>query len=427
MSDQSISFDRREFLRAAVAVGGAAAVSACLDFENTSNIPTGVDDPESLPKRQHSWNAYSRTDTYGNIVPPRHHVLVFFNTLDEGVPEEADRNAMEDAFQTLERGYEWSTDGLLFTVAYSPEYFDRFESGLPDTVDLPYPESLASFEDPEFDSFDGVIHFASNHASVVLEAEEAVFGGQARANGVPMRDDLNGVIEKVDRRTGFIGEGLPATNDENVDGIPEGAVDENAPLFMGFKSTFKENQATEDAVTIDRGMFAGGTTQHISLLRTHLDQWYEQDSRWQRVAKMFSAEHAEEDLVEGVGENLGQSSMMSELDLPSQTVGDAFEKGVVGHSQKTARARDTEGNPLLLRRDFATTNDGHTGVHFLSLQASITDFVQTREAMNGNDVANTGGVGTKNNNGILQYITTKRRGNYLLPPRNRRSLPTLDA
>ncbi len=43
--------------------------------------------------------------------------------------------------------------------------------------------------------------------------------------------------------------------------------------------------------------------------------------------------------------------------------------------------------------------------------------------MNGDDVANVGGVGTKNNNGILQYVTTVRRGNYLLPPRSKRSFP----
>jgi len=105
------------------------------------------------------------------------------------------------------------------------------------------------------------------------------------------------------------------------------------------------------------------------------------------------------------------------------TQNDAFEKGVVGHAQKTARARDENGQPVILRRDFDTTDGGHAGLYFLSLQETIADFVVTREEMFGEDVANVGGVGTTNNNGILQYITTRTRGNYLMPPRAKRSFP----
>jgi len=43
--------------------------------------------------------------------------------------------------------------------------------------------------------------------------------------------------------------------------------------------------------------------------------------------------------------------------------------------------------------------------------------------MNGTDVAEQSAVGRRNNNGILQYIRTERRGNFLVPPRSLRALP----
>jgi len=79
--------------------------------------------------------------------------------------------------------------------------------------------------------------------------------------------------------------------------------------------------------------------------------------------------------------------------------------------------------PLILRRDFDTIDQDDTGVHFVSHQASIDAFVKTRTKMNGADVAAESSVGARTNNGILQYLETGRRGNYLLPPQSLRAFP----
>ena len=55
--------------------------------------------------------------------------------------------------------------------------------------------------------------------------------------------------------------------------------------------------------------------------------------------------------------------------------------GVIGHAQTSARAR-RHGKPLILRRDFNTVDGGQAGLHFVSLQRTIDDFVTTRTAMN---------------------------------------------
>jgi hypothetical protein len=435
---------RRDFVKSAVAIGGASALSACLGREDV-DLPEG--DPGARPERQHAWNAALATDEHGNHRSPHHHVVRLLDYRGDGPPADADRDTVAEALQALERAYPPSHEsedgtaaGLLFTVGYSPSYFDRF-GATPETVDLPTPEPLAPFEEPTPDDPDVVLHLASDYGSVVLAAEEALLGELGGGGGdgdIDGREAVNGVdvpglatvFANADlagsgrtRRTGFVGAGLPADN-QDVAGIPDSEpVDEEAPLYMGFKSGFAGNQAGEDRVTIESGPFAGGTTQHLSLIRLRLQQWYEQDSRYHREATMFCPAHAEEDRIEGAGHNLGTDSGMDEA--CEHATEHAQEYGKVGHSQKMTGVREDD-EPLILRRDFDSTDDDRATLHFLSLQGSIADFVETREAMNGSDVADETAVGQRTNNGILQYMDVERRGNYLLPPRAHRALPAPD-
>jgi len=429
----SRSISRRDFVKAAVAIGGAAALSACQGRESP-DLPQAPDDPD-YSTRQHAWNDALPTDEHGNDVPPRHHVVRLLDYQNEGTPTADERDTVETALRSLERAYPRSheTDdsravGLLFTVGYSPAYFGRFDTDLDQAVDLPEPDALAPFEDPAPDRPDVAIHLASDYGSVVLAAEEALTGERESVNGVEMEANLGGVLADAEladdglaRRTGFIGAGLPAEN-QDVQGIPDSEpVDEDAPLYMGFESGFKGSQATEDRVTIGEGAFAGGTTQHLSAIELSLEQWYEQDSRFHREATMFCPAHAEGGKIEGTGDNLGATNGVTECAADVES--DAREKGKVGHAQKIARARK-DGMPRILRRDFDSTDGGRASVHFLALQSGIGEFVATREAMNGTDAASGGSVGQRTNNGILQYISVERRGNYLLPPRELRAFPT---
>lgn len=418
--------DRREFVKAAVAIGGASALSACTERLGTDReIPEGGD-PAALPERQHAWNEFLPRDDHGNHVMARHHVLRYLDYAGDGTPTDAERERVETALQGLERAYEFSNDGLLFTVGYSPSYFDRYDDALPDDVGLPAPAPMSSFEDPTFDEQDVVVHLASDHGDVLLEAEEALLGERTSANDVEFDADLAGVLDPADRRTGFIGKGLPAEKaaEEDVDGIPEDAdIDEDAPLFMGFNSGFEKNQASEDRVTIQSGPFAGGTTQHVSKIRLRLDDWYGEQDYDDRVAEIFCPAHAEDGVVEGAGENLGNSSQVAENGCPAHVDESAQEHGRVGHAQKTARAREDD-TPVILRRDFDSTDGGEAGLHFLAVQRSIEDFRTTREAMNGTDVTENPAIRQRVNNGILEYTFVRRRGNFLLPPRQHRALPT---
>ena len=409
----SRQLSRRDYLRGLVALGGATGLSACMAVTDSSDVASG--DPSERPARQHAWNDALTTHKDGNHLLPEHHVLVPLRLVT--APDEAASTQLESAFRSLERAYAYASEGVLFAVGYSAAYFDRIEDG---AAPIPAPRELTQMESPEFDAFDAVIHLASDHPAAVLEAEEALFGAVERPNGTAMEATLSGVFERAEpRRTGFVGAGLPAEHTD-VDGVPE-TIPEEAPSLMGFRSGFRGSQAPEDRITIREGRFEGGTTMHISSLNLQLDPWYGQDNHDQRVAKLFSPEHADGEGIGTVGEKLGSTTGITS-GAASRAEADARTQGVVGHAQKAARARDDDGTPPLLRRDFSTVDGDSPGVHFVSYQRSIDEFVRVRTAMTGRDIAGEG-VGQRLNNGILQYVFVRRRGNYLVPPRSKRALP----
>jgi hypothetical protein len=422
---------RREFLKAAVATGGASALSACLDAVGDGDgsstpttggpVPDGVDEPATLPDRQHAWNDALPTDDYGNTVLPRHQILLYLTLDGSGRPSGDARETVKGALAALDRAYERSNEGLVHSVGYSPAYFDRFDEDLPPSVTLPEPRRLSSFEDPELDRQDALLHLGSDRADVVLEADEAL-RGNAEANGIEVETPLTDAMTVDDRRTGFIGDGMPAER-QDVNGVPDGdPVPDESPLFMGFVAGFAGNQASEDYVTIDEGPFAGGTTKHVANIRQRLEDWYGEHDFAERVMELFSPAHAEEDLVEGAGHNLGDHNGITP-EMMERVAEDAREYGRVGHAQKAARAnRDEDGNVLLLRRHFESTDDDIASLHFPSLQRDVEQFERVREAMNGSDI-DSPAVKQRVNNGILEYIFVKHRGNFLVPPRRHRALP----
>jgi len=422
------SASRRQFCKAALAAGGMSALAACLEQFGDEPIPQGGD--QQLPNRQFAWNDALERDDHGNVVLPEHHLFLYLDYAGEaregdGLPTAADRETLDAGLETIERAYEWSNRGVVFDLAYSPAYFERFDEPLPDALDLPAPRSLWSVENEALDEQDALLHLASDRADALLAIEQTLFEGSETLNETAVEGQLGDVFEIDDRRTGFIGPGLPAEKQGDVSGIPDdGPVPEESPLFMGFKAGFSGNQATESYVTIDEGPFAGSTTKQVSTIRQSLDKWFRDHDHTDMVERMFSPLLADENAVEGVGENLGNHNGVT-TDIFEQIRETAETRGVVGHTEKAARAnRDEEGNVVLLRRHVESTDNDRASLHFATLQQEISQFVAVREAMNGGDLADGTAVQERLNNGILNYIFTESRGNFLVPPRSLRAFPT---
>ncbi|QLG64343.1 Tat pathway signal protein (plasmid) [Halorarum salinum] len=409
-----------------MAAGGAAALSACVErLRPDEPIPDG-DGADAHPTGQHEWNGFLRTDEAGNHQLPRHHTFLYCSLPGDGPPGSDARSTVADALDPLDEAFAWGPEGLLHSVGYSPAYFGRYDGSLPDSVDLPRPEPLAPFETPTFDEQDLLVHLASDRPDALLSAEEALTGERGSANDVEFPDALTDAVTVESRRTGFMEVGRPHEEGDDLAGVPQpNPIPEDAPLFMGFVAGLRANQATESYVTLPDGPFAGGTTKAVSNWRQRLNDWYGEQDPDQRVTEMFSPGHAAEGLVEGAGQNLGDDSGVDDV---LDVVADAKEHGRVGHAQKAARAnRDDEGNVKLLRRHVESTDDDEASLHFPALQRGISDFEEVRRAMNGTDAAEaTPAVRQRVNNGILEYIFVRRRGYFLVPPRNLRALPRPD-
>lgn len=321
------SVQRREFMKAMVALGGARALSRAQALQDpVFQLQTAPFTPPDRDNRQHAWGAFLDTNDAGVDIPPRHHLLLCLNYLGAGEPTGADRRQMEGALRQLERAFEWSNDGLLFTVGYSTEYFARFTEGLPAGVDLVdagtiIDETQVSNESPEADAYEVCVHLASDNATNLLIAEQALWGAMSDLDGVPIDDTFVGLFERPveypDRRTGFVGEGLPRQEMPDVDvhheipGVPprptfSDKIPRDAPLSMGMESGFPDNLPNEDEMSLHAdsqfqagpdtflpmppGIFAQGTQAHVSHLQLDLHDWWE-DEPQNQLDEMLSPSH----------------------------------------------------------------------------------------------------------------------------------------
>ena len=405
---------RRRFLVGAAAVGASGAVAAIgIDRAVTRRPPPPIPlgrQPPGLPIRQHAWTAALSRDADGNPVAPRFDRLLLLDV--EGTPTPGHARVLEAALRTLERLYSWGPSGLLVTVAWAPGYFQRL---LGVAAPIPRARPLSEFELPTIDDYDVCIHLACDDERR-LAATEAALVRDGSLPGADGQLSITSALRWRETRTGFVGAGLPARH-QDVGGIPPGRpVPAASPLFMGFKSGLRRNQATEDDVTITDGPFAEGTTMHVSYMRLRLDSWYGQLSERDRVARMYAPE------VTPAQAERFTTDAKSDPNLLGQAIS---RYGVIGHSQTTARAR-RNGKPLILRRDFNTVDGGQAGLHFVAVQRTIEDFVTTRTAMNAASAQLQNPAITDTvNNGINEFIFVVNRANYIIPSRPDRSFPLL--
>ncbi len=404
---------RRGFLAAGMLAAGGAAAVAWRDRAATGDdrppVPLGSQ-PPGLPRRQHAWTHTLATDTDGNPVAPRHAKLLFFDIPGRASVDDARR--LEAALRTLERRYPWGPDGLLFTAGWGPDYF---ESRLAIDSPVPKAKALSDFELPTIDTYDFCLHLACNNEQRLNEVEAELLenASSGRPDG---RLAVPRALRWRETRTGFVGSGLPAAH-QDVAGIPaDRPVPARAPLYMGFKSNLRKNQATEDAVTITEAPFIDATTMQVSYMRLRLDSWYRDLSETERVARMY-APQVTPDRVAGFTTDAPSDPRLIEQSINRY--------GVIGHSQSSARAR-RHNRPLILRRDFNTTDADQAGLHFVSLQRTIEDFIATRNAMNASSAQLQNPAITDTvNNGINEFMLVLRRANYLIPARDQRSFPLL--
>lgn len=398
---------RRTLLSGGITAAAGIAVAAVVGRDDSVALPAAE---PSLPNRQHAWNDRLPVDGHGNVQAPTFHRLLMFDL--DSDPSAWHVRKLEAALRHLEAAVPMDAErGALWLIGWGSGYLARHTGG---SAIVPPPEPLASFETPELQDLDVCMHLASNDEQRLADIERALVDGLGPL--APRIPSLSGVLGHRETRTGFTGPGIPAAR-QDVGGIPTSRpVPADSPLYMGYTSGFRQNQATEDDVTVAAGPLAGATTMHVSRMRLRLDSWYELLDDDQRAARMFAPQTSD---VEARATTNNADPHVGALDRSAR------EEGVVGHLQASARAR-RDGRPVILRRDFNTTDGGQAGLHFVSLQRDIADFVDTRRAMNAAEAPfRNPAITPRTNNGIKEFIFVTHRANFLVPTRSQRAFPLL--
>ncbi|PSP80492.1 hypothetical protein BRC81_02035 [Halobacteriales archaeon QS_1_68_20] len=236
---------------------------------------------------------------------------------------------------------------------------------------------------------------ASDHVQNLLAGEAALGGEKREVNCVRFRDTLGGVFTRPEsypeRHTGFAGrenlrEQLDST-DFDADRVPD-----ESDRSMGFDPLYENSVPRETNATIVGNQKLVEPAQKLARAR-------------------FDLENRLTDDAEG---------------LPTEERDDDLR----GHDG------DQELETVMLRRDIDTTDGNRPGVHFVGLMRFNGYMTYMRQAMNGVgfDTAAFGPDDDRRiqhddvevdqqDNGIANYLTTRRRGNFPVPPISLRALP----
>ncbi len=412
--DRPVRATRRHVVVGGLAAGAALAVGGVAVGRGSGSSSAAVDRTQLprviRPGRQHEWDGLLRRDAAGNRLPPRHQRLLLCALADDPTPERAWQ--AEAALRRVERAVGAGPRGLLIAVGWGPSWFARIGVASP----VPPAVALNDAEVPRIDDPACVLHLGSDDEALLDRVERALFSG-ASLDGANGPTDLRGLLGVTERRTGFVGDGLPEQHREGVVGLPQDQeLPKKTPMYMGFQSGLKRNQATEEDVTIAAGRWAGGTTMHLSMIALALDSWYRSLDDRGRVRRMFAADTT----PAKVRRNPRGINHPADVDVAKV----ARAQSVVGHAEAAAAAR-RNGRPVILRRDFNSADGGAARVHFVSLSQTIEDFVETRRAMDARKAVGHGTVGVHINNGITEWMTVEARANLLVPPRRDRICPGL--
>lgn len=451
------TFTRRRLLVAAG--GGVAAVAALyagLALSERPARPAVGPPPGGYPEGQYQVAAYGvrvqadKQSAVDVIVPPVWNVVV--TTQLTRAPGRNEQQRLEAALRAVESAYPYSPAGVFALVGYGLPYFRSyvpaavFDAHLPRMADSGAPvlldavrfagDSSAMLQEAN----DVVFHLRSDSLDTLRDVQHALFSrsGTLAGQHAPAAD-LADLFHVTSVRTGFVGPGLPRRMAEQARLAFAEKIPAAAPLFMGFTSTQRLGQASEQAVAFDQppdpllrplttarpgDYFAGGTTLHVSHLLEDLDAWYAL-SYDERAARMFHM---------NVVAPEGRVSVQTQWLNPNLSALDAQQQHLVGHNEAVQRSsRTPEGQALHLRVDFNTmdaldtldTSGPHPGVHFLAFTPGSEVFHRSRQSMDAADLAGRYAVPTSAN-GINGFIHATRRQNFLVPPRRHRAFPLIE-
>ena len=319
------------------------------------------------PARQHAWTATLARDSDGNPIAPRFDRLLFFDVAGDPTPAHA-RRARGGAADARAR-LPWGPSGLLFTAGWGPGYFER---SLRVAVADPARKGLSDFELPAIDDYDLCLHLACDDERRLAAIEAALLHGTLRCAAPTARSTSRARCAGARREPASPAPGCRPHTRTSA-GSRRATPFRDRAAVHGLQVRPAPQPGDRGRRHDPSGPFAGGTTMQVSYMRLRLDSWYRNLTERERVARMYAPQVTPAQVAHFTTD-------AEQRPEPARTRRSTATASI-GHAQTSARAR-RNGKPLIIRRDFNTVDGGQAGLHFVSVQRTIEDFITTRNAMN---------------------------------------------
>lgn len=397
-------------------------------------------------------------------------------------PTMADQQALENALATVEQRYSFSPSGVFTCIGYGIPYFNRLPGGMVgDLVSRSMPHLLldrrryaleeavpaptdvtADTHDAGKPTFNLPVAIEENDLLLTLRGDERenltdtldwlLGSDELQGTGVPS-PPMADLFEVTSARLMFLQRGLPRRLAESA-GLPYAArIHPDSPMWMGLASqqadtrgpatitTFQGNRSAQFTDAKSGDYFVDGAIQHLSHVILDLEEWYSDSQPYvERVQRMFRSNPVpsvgnEDQFTNGGGPVFLPSAFQGRDDARQNAVGDATLAGAqrIGHTTALQRAsRAGDGTPIHLRVDGPGFDDldvsdqtSRPKNHFSMFVATAEVFERMRRYQAATDLVNAYDV-PPSVNGIERFLTTTRRQNFLVPPRQHRALPLVE-
>ena len=354
--------NRRRFVAAAAGVIGGGSLGA--RASRRRDVVALGSQPAGLPNGQHNWTATLATDATATPVSPRFDRLLFFDLQQR--PTATDVRRLEAALRTLERLYPWGPEGLLFTVGWGPHYFEHVLSV---SSPIPRPKGLSDFELPTFDNYDLVPpprlrrRGASRRDRARARPRQAALGRDrstwaATSAGARHEPASSAPDSRPPTRTPTASR--PATR--------------YPPARRSSWASSRASRRTRRARTTSRSRPA------VRRRNDHAGQLHAPPPR-QLVRNPRRAGTGRAHVLPRDHPGRGRT-VHRRRPQPTRPLHAGRDPVRRRRPFPDLGPRPPHGKPRIIRRDFNTVDGGLAGLHFVSVQRSIADFVATRNAMN---------------------------------------------
>lgn len=461
------------------ALGVAASTLALLEAKSLLPDRLPLSPPTNLPQIQFDINNHlPPAQTIDGVLfrfGPVH--TLFLTARLKRMPTMMDQQTLANALNTIEAAYPFSPSGVFTFLSYGLPYFKRLPSSLvaahmprllSDTTRFALEEAVPAPTDVSAKNpgssklhFNVPVSIESNDVLFTIRSDSlaniqsvvAWLRGSNSLNGqFLLSPNFQTLFTFTSSRLMFLQKGMPYALARSHALPYFGFINPESPMWMGFAdqqvagsgpaaiTTFQGNASASFTTTKTDDYFFNGSIQHLSHVILDLQQYYSAGPYIERCQYMFRSNPVpstgnSNQFSKGGGPAYLANTFHGANDALDNAQGNKTHQNVhrLGHLtalQRSSRAADS--TPIHIRMDGPGFDalDVPDGSQQPKLQFTMffptADFFATLRVNQASlDLVQHNNISDKFN-GIERFMTTTRRQNFLVPPRDHRAFPLLE-